>query len=1029
MKLLTHLMITTSLLVLVSCGAQKTTTTLQVSSGMAISNNTYPGGLVFYGNSTTGQKFSVPVGMIAGGANNQVEVVLDKGIWSFGAVGWAGGNLMEGVAECAVLPSVNIDTNDKVINLDLNPTDCSLSHFGENLTGTTGLFKPLRLVTCGSFYTNSSTGLVLSSNDETFCTSNQNLAPDFKLHAKFARITVPAIIPGQTPGASPLTICVPLTDGKVVTAKTLPAKGLPLSIELLESDCADANKKLMSSYTLLKGINATYSGFDHQYYPGGTPADDSTLYLLSTISRRGISSLMSSLPRFKCDYANPLKPCIKIPSTTFDRYVQPNQDIYIKDQAAGESCTDLGSVGSLDLNTADILSSVGTQVHCRDDNGKLFVRIDKSLFGTAGCTVSCNLSINFGVSTTTLSVKVAPFPDLDAHNLVYRTVGFENILYPDPASPLVADQNNAIRSLESLTGKDDDLRQFGLLSNIREMFSPDAIGGLFWNLSATQMLNSTVNVSFWEDGAQKSYQVKSVAATSIEANKIPPYLVSNLIPGTTSSASYFTHIITISRILGGLLRLEQIIRYKSGQQLGMLESYDKETDSGLTRSQRRLVYWNTEGMNFDRVESYSTETEINSSSQVEQIRSSFIRAERDGVAFAAGLPVVGANARIEEYSFESRRNTTNSMYDEWGSRSLVLLKDDKAVFKRQVFGIDNAASSLDYFTDSMNKDYRKASGFSEDTATVKSPNGDYTLTAWSALNTTSTNNLRVLIKQAGMIKNSYTFPVAANAAFAPKAIIDNLGIAMVGFVAYDGTNYNLFALRFDGADWIRYDGITTPANYNSGWISSHATIPPEFALIDRGTDKTIVYVNGSSNMNSINHNGTTWQSSNNLGTYTQASKIKINQIGSNYFISFIFQPVPQKVGLLKTANFAPSPINLGSKAATSAVAVYTVPNGANADLVIVNSNNNLEKYSSLTNAADLNTASVTTLSNYKKYSPAPHCFTRSTTTSQSLGATGVTDCGVPDTSHADAVKSSQFKFDIESLKPSNLNGVFTIPSY
>ena len=1021
MKLISHLMLTAGLVVLVSCGAQNSATTLRVSSGMAISNSSYPGGLVFYGRSTNGQTFSVPVGHVASGVNNQVEVVLDKGTWSFGAIGWAGENLMEGLAECSFLPAVNIDTNDKVINMDLNPSDCSLPHFGVNMTGTSGQFKPMGLVTCGSFYTDSSNGAVLSSNDENFCTTNQSLAPDFKIHAKSASISIPLIIPGQVHEASPLSVCVPLTDGKIVTTKRLPAKGLPLTIKLLESSCGDSNKKLMSSYELLKGINSTYSSFDHQYYPGSTNENSSNLYLLATISRRGISSLMSSLPLFKCDNANPLKPCIKIPSTTSERYVRPNQEIYIKDQEEGELCSNLSSSGNLKLDDADMSSEYGTLIYCREENGKLFLRIDQSLLPSGSTITTFDLSVNFGLAQKDFEIKLASVPDLDAHNLVYRTVGFENVLYP--STTFTANESHAIDSIESLRGKDDNLRQFGFLSDVREMFSPDAVGGLFWNLSSTQMQNSTVNVSFWEDGVQKSYQINSVADTS----SIPPYISSHTNPGVITSATNFTHKITISRILGGVLRLEQIIRYKAGEEVGMIESFEKEIDSGVTRSARKLIYWNTQGVNFDRIERYSIHSEINASSQLEQLRSSFSRAERDGVAFVAASNV-GANVRIEEYNFESKRNSS-SQYDELGSRSLVLLKDDKAVFKRQVFGIGSATNSLDYFTNSINQYFRKAGGFSDKSATIKSSNGDYTLSAWPFKSGTS-YNLKIVIKKSGVIKSSHTIPVEASASFVPKAIIDNSGSALVGFVAEIQSAYRLFAVRFNGTDWIDTNGDTNPLSYtSSNEIDSDQTTPPQFALIDRGSDKSLVRVNSNSDMYFKNFNGSTWDSETTLGNYAQASNIKINKIGSNFFISFIYQPSIQKVGLIKTADFSTtSTINLGSKSASDAEDVYTVPNGATADLIVVNSSNNLEKYPSLTSSDDLTNATKISLVNYIKDSLIPYCFTRSTSDSLNLGASAVSDCGVPDTSHADAVKS-QFKFDIESLKPSNLNTVFTIPNY
>ena len=153
MKTLAHLILLLSSLSLVSCGAKKTGMTLKISNGMALSNNSYNGGLVFFGRSTDGKMFSAPVA-IKTGSGNQVQVELDRGVWTFGAIGW-GGAVFDGIAKCAIT-TATLNATDQTINLDLDSSNCSQSEFGGNLTANSGYFKPLRFVTCGTLYDDTS---------------------------------------------------------------------------------------------------------------------------------------------------------------------------------------------------------------------------------------------------------------------------------------------------------------------------------------------------------------------------------------------------------------------------------------------------------------------------------------------------------------------------------------------------------------------------------------------------------------------------------------------------------------------------------------------------------------------------------------------------------------------------------------------------------------------------------------------------------------------------------------------------------
>jgi hypothetical protein len=56
---------------------------------------------------------------------------------------------------------------------------------------------------------------------------------------------------------------------------------------------------------------------------------------------------------------------------------------------------------------------------------------------------------------------------------------------------------------------------------------------------------------------------------------------------------------------------------------------------------------------------------------------------------------------------------------------------------------------------------------------------------------------------------------------------------------------------------------------------------------------------------------------------------------------------------------------------------------------------------------------------------APYCFVRSTTAPQQLAITSVSGCKVPNTSFA-APARSEFKFDLDSLKPNDFDNMFSL---
>jgi hypothetical protein len=1031
MKTISHLILIVSLSSLVSCGAKKSGITLTVSNGMAISNNAYDGGLVFFGRSTDGKIFSAPVAYNTG-AGNSIQIELDRGQWTFGAIGWNGGaDEFVGTSECALV-STTLDSPDQTVNLDLTTTGCDDAAFGGNRTG--GSFKNFSLITCGTLYDNTTTKTVVAADAPAFCT-NSSVAPDFKIYAKSARVFVPVLIPGQAPNStSPLTSeCFTLTNGQITTAKKLPSKALPLAVVLFDDISCNANK-LIAKYDLHQGMDFNYSGFDRLFF---SPSSLSNLYLLATLSRRGQSPFMDSLPQFRCDPSTYAYPCIQLPTSTQDRFVQPGQEIYIKELAAGESCTLLSdTLGDVVVGSTSLAAGA---FGCREENGKMFLRLQASDFAT--CSTTCTLSLKLTVSPTTTNISIkksTAVPSLQAYDFIFRTLGHQDLISTPPTSTFLNAYNSLSTFTNSFNSYDKD-RHFGILSQIREIFTPD-LAGIFYN-------GATVNVSFWDDGVQRSYRLKSESVSS----PIPAFITSNTNPGVLTTTRNFNRRITISRIVGGAFFDEQIVRFIDGEEVGMSEMYEykDDTNNSETRIERELVYWNTQGTDFDRIERYNLETtKILNTSTIKHFRSSFFRSERDGVS-AEG------NARIEEYGFESNRNISMT-YDGRAYKTLAVLKNDKALFQNSNSEVKGQFNYLAYYSDPLTQKFRTSPQFSNTSDMAKSPNGNHRISAWSQYNGAN-YELIIVKKSAGTVKESFTFNAGSSTAFIPRVTINNTGEAVVAFVKFDGTNYGLFALTryYDAGltSWVWKDtyGTENPSAFTVGTNDVFdATANYPFDLIDRdpssytaGSIKSLVYFDLVNN-GIWETNGTlgTWSAANNFYTIGGAVLTKINVVKSSgdFYVTYLHAG-NTLVTTVSTASFGSS-TSRGTSSSLSffgAYDIFAIPNGANVDVQVLTANG-VRQWTGIGASTISSTGSA--LSNHSFNSVTPYCFARDFDgfPALALGAAAITDCLVPSTSYADPIKS-QFKFDIESLKPSNFHvpsgnpanaptgGIFTIPGY
>ena len=991
---------------------------------MALSNGSYDGGLVIYGrSSTTNQFFTIPLPYTSGSVN-EATVELNQGSWTFAAVAWDGdSDVFEGTALCA-LQSVNLNSNEQTVTLNLSAATCDDPSFGSNTTSSN--FKDFALVTCGSLYVDQSPLTLLSSDTPGFCTS-ANLDPDLRVHAKAVKISIPIQIPGTAFNPnSPLTRCVDLTNGSQSTVMRLPAKGLPLTFELLESSCADTPEKKLVTYPLQFGMDHPYMIFDRQYFTTNT---HSRLYLAASLSRRGTSPFMASLPSFKCDTVNP---CIKVPTTTSHRYITSSNEIFVKQKANGESCSNLSLTNNLKMNSTIVSGSI-TSNDCRENDGKFYLRLNNTIYG-ACTTTSCNLQFDFKNDDTHFSLSVTKqgaYPAQEAYDLIFRTLGHEDFTSSPGTST-----TNAMNSLSAFfdMGGDDEKKNFGELSDAREFLRPDTIGGFLTTLSLTQMSNYDLTIQVWDEGIQRPYHISIVADTGL----VPPFMADDddltLVSNTTRT---YSHRITLSRIVGGAYFPQMVLKFINGEQVGELENY--HTDIDFTNDRRRIersrIFWNTQVPSYGRFEKYRYEKEVQNSdsTNVLNLRTSFVRAEREPTTSQG-------NARIVRYDYDSRKN--GNTYDERASKSMVILKDNRAIYKQSSAELNNAAL-WDMFTTSIFKNYVKAINITSKSAAAVSPNGTKTISAWAEFDGTGWD-LKVVVKHSDSAPQFFTFPVNSSQGFVPRVTINNGGQATVAWIEKYGSSYQLYAMVKTGPNWV--DTGNSPVSNNStptniAWNSISS--PFGFEIMDLNlasttTSDKILFFTDTGNLVKMSYtaaNASLWgPKSSPLGSIGgTVLELRGNNIGPTYYISYLKATgttLSHAIGTVRT-DLSTNTLSNPSMFTGTSPRLETYASGTQIQLLVIDGNLPMRVGfldTTQTNFASSGLGTVSPLANtvYRYHEPNTYCFARNMTSAQVMGDTPqTTGCVLPNTSYSFPIRS-EFKFNIESLHPSNISSIFSL---
>lgn len=315
----------TLLIVLVGCGkkADKSSATLEISRGFAITNPYFAGGLIITGKSDSGQEFSMSLT-----TGTSLNLVLTKATWVIKAVGWDGGTapekLFAGLPHCGVIAKPLVMDNE-VIDLVVTKGKCTDPIFTSgNANFVDASITPSTLMrlgfvnTCGTFLlpgasvigptTKLSDVLIKEASLNTAC-DDAKVPLDLRSQVKAIKIRTmekkpfePELNPGRDSGciaATGQTSAINLqgpSSSYFGYDVRLPFSGIPFMIETFtDVGCT----KFVADYRFKRGLADNYPlHFDHMLFPG-TAATGAKLWLPGNDGRRAKSPFLAVMPFLK----------------------------------------------------------------------------------------------------------------------------------------------------------------------------------------------------------------------------------------------------------------------------------------------------------------------------------------------------------------------------------------------------------------------------------------------------------------------------------------------------------------------------------------------------------------------------------------------------------------------------------------------------------------------------------------------------------------------------------------------------------
>ena len=623
-----------SLIFFTACGGGKETKAkFVVGQSFALTNSGYDGGLTIYGkNLLTNETFAYS--SLPNGGQNQIVLDLAKGPWSFGVVGWSSpttGNL-SGNVHCGSIDQVDLASDTQTINLAASSANCVTSAFASstNISTPPSLnLKNLEFHICPKI----STGTNSSTN--TFCQNqnlNESLGDDIwgiklRLHSK------------PLPGTSSQTViessCIPAsTVGYFnLSSYKIPTKNLPISIVTFKNkNCSESESS--NIFDFLYGLEADYSNTFDKLFAFPVSSENPKIFISSTRSRRQSSPLESLIPKITCSGGNSCSFIRTNPSfTDFVIYGGPGGSKSQFILSYNENCSSFSNF----TTTGDLIFLM-----CKDRRGGGAI-IEVSTTNTGDCeTTNCTLSYDHNSSTVTKSIK-ALVPQqhevVRQQEKIIRLLGIENTSY---SNPLVF----------SLAHLDNIRRSTGILHDIGEMFSSHGPAGAFSDVANCSNLSGVRFLDVFEEGIYKRFQVE----ISSIAESAPRQICS---PTELNSSGICSYTLDKKMILrepvSNIFKATEVIKFDCDYKVGYSESNWIESESNGSRTEKRIIYWNSISEPQARVQEYSYEQKSDLSNQITRVRTQFLNINRGAYTVDSNsLLVTDSNY---EYYFDTISNT------------------------------------------------------------------------------------------------------------------------------------------------------------------------------------------------------------------------------------------------------------------------------------------------------------------------------------------------------------------------------------
>lgn len=623
---------------------------LEVSRAFAVTNTYFGGGLIITGkNISKNQTFTVSLD-----SSTSINMQLEKGTWQFSAVAWDGGAAPEkkfsGLTYCGLIEKALVN-DAETVDITLSSEKCGDPLFTAghvDTTATPSTFKSLNAIgTCSTFFPNEvlpghniATSLVQASTPADFC---NNVSEDLRTDVKSIKIhaqnkTLSQVNPTLGFGTGCLKSATSDSKIDLGIGLRLPYRSIPFTIITFEDENCS---KPLAHYDFRHGLNAISPMFDHILVGNNTSTSQMKLFLPGNDLKRAMSPFMGILPSIKCFDGTTTGKCKTSPTSHADFYgnVGSNQRVFVGNQS---SCT-----GSLTV------SAPLTSATCFQNDKGVEVEFSGSATGVG----------SFVINGTTYSVYLAnTFEEskkYNAHRTLMEIVGVSD--------------NSLPRSFFMPHENDNDDESYGILSRVREMFSPSGPGGV---------VGIPLNATTFQKACMDAVGSKEISFYSPEEMKHETYKIVVHNKPVSNPGSAFCHPTNIAEndCMANGVKFEKrmlvfdyaisaiaptmAFEFSCSSKVGKLEDNSTEIEGDRRKVNKEIISWNTEDSTYSsqRFEKISIHT------QHKLISGAWILQEdyRNMTRFMKTAP---NGHEFWKYQFNARRdNSDNSFNQHLGSQ-------------------------------------------------------------------------------------------------------------------------------------------------------------------------------------------------------------------------------------------------------------------------------------------------------------------------------------------------------------------------